>query len=151
MKEMDTYQAGFLAGLNEGRSEGWRDHATYLLERQEAYGRSWFGLPVMIIGATILGWSALMVALSGAGILFSSNLALVIVVGLVLLGGGLLHYRNEREEYSRKIDAFNARWTGEARQQRGEARLVTSSLTTEAPSKAANDKPAERLLQAAQG
>jgi hypothetical protein len=151
MKENDAYKAGFIAGLREGRTEGWRDHATYLLERQEAYGRSWFGLPIMIIGAALLGWSALMVALSGVNILLSSNLALVITVGFAFLVGGLIHYRNEREEYSRKIDAFNARWTGEARQQRGEARLVTSSLTTEAPSKAANDKPAARLLQAAQG
>jgi hypothetical protein len=93
-----------------GRKHGWTERDQYIKERQQAFGRSMFGWPMMGMGALIILWCALIFGLSGTEIISGSTLVLLLAIGAGVGWYGWYHNRREREEQLHRIDDFEKRW-----------------------------------------
>ena len=93
-----------------GRKHGWSERDQYIKERQQAFGRSMFGWPMMAVGALIVLWCALIYGLSGTETVTASTLLLLLIVGLATGFYGWHHNRREREQQMLRIDDFEKRW-----------------------------------------
>ncbi|MEP2734921.1 MAG: hypothetical protein ABJP34_01390 [Erythrobacter sp.] len=93
-----------------GRQHGWSERDQYIKERQQAFGRSMFGWPMMGVGGLIVLWCALIFGLSGTETVTGLTLALLLTIGCAVGVYGWHHNRREREEQLHRIDDFEKRW-----------------------------------------
>lgn len=93
-----------------GRQHGWSERDQYIRERQQAFGRSMFGWPMMGVGGITILWCALIFSLSGTDTVSGLTQFLLLIIGMAIGAYGWHHNRREREQQLHRIDDFEERW-----------------------------------------
>lgn len=109
-----------------GRQYGWSERDQYMRERQQAFGRSMFGWPMMGVGGLMILWCALIFGLSGTDMISGIMQFLLLIIGLAVGIYGWHHNRNEREQQLHRIDDFEKRWGIERPSEHGVAAASSS-------------------------